>query len=138
MGARPWFFTIAPLIAMGVLIAFYLDRPWTLPRALGLALAITGFGLLTLARLQLGDAFSIVPRATKLVTTGLYSRIRHPIYLFSALGIAGTILWVDLPPLLALLLVLVPVQFWRARKEEQALEAKLGDEYRRYRERTWF
>ena len=116
----------------------YLDRPWTACRALGLALTVTGFGLLTLARLQLGDAFSIAPRALTLVTTGLYARIRHPVYLFSAVGLVGAVLYVELPLLLLLLLALVPLQRMRARSEERALEARFGDEYRKYRARTWF
>ena len=37
-----------------------------------------------------------------------------------------------------LLLVLIPVQIVRARKEAKVLEAKLGEEYRAYRAKTWF
>ena len=40
--------------------------------------------------------------------------------------------------LLLLLLVLVPVQVLRARREAAVLEARFGDTYRDYRKRTWF
>jgi protein-S-isoprenylcysteine O-methyltransferase Ste14 len=40
--------------------------------------------------------------------------------------------------LLAVLLVLVPMQIIRARREAAVLEAKFGDAYREYRQRTWF
>lgn len=116
----------------------YGDRPFTPLRIVGLVLAVIGFGLLTVARLQLGDAFSVGAEASRLVSTGLYARIRHPVYLFSELGIAGAILYFERPWLLLVLLILVPVQVLRARDEERVLEEKLGDEYRRYRERTWF
>jgi protein-S-isoprenylcysteine O-methyltransferase Ste14 len=42
-------------------------------------------------------------------------------------------------PILALiLLILIPLQTIRARREAQVLEAKFGDAYRQYRARTWF
>jgi protein-S-isoprenylcysteine O-methyltransferase Ste14 len=34
--------------------------------------------------------------------------------------------------------VLVAIQVVRARQEAKVLEARFGDEYREYREKTWF
>ena len=40
---------------------------------------------LFIARLQLGKSFAVNPQAKELVTHGLYSKIRNPMYLFSGL-----------------------------------------------------
>jgi protein-S-isoprenylcysteine O-methyltransferase Ste14 len=37
-----------------------------------------------------------------------------------------------------LLCVLVPLQIFRARKEEQVLHEAFGEEYARYKAATWF
>jgi protein-S-isoprenylcysteine O-methyltransferase Ste14 len=37
-----------------------------------------------------------------------------------------------------LLVIVTPMQIVRARKESQVLEEKFGDEYRQYKQRTWF
>lgn len=64
--------------------------PWTPYRMVGLAIAGPALVLLIVARLQLGAAFSVSARASNLVTTGLYSRIRNPIYVFGALLISAS------------------------------------------------
>jgi protein-S-isoprenylcysteine O-methyltransferase Ste14 len=48
------------------------------------------------------------------------------------------ILMVGRPRLLVILVVLIPMQIIRARREAAVLEAKFGDAYREYRQRTWF
>ena len=40
--------------------------------------------------------------------------------------------------LLLLLIIVIPMQIVRARREAAVLEATFGEEYRRYREQTWF
>lgn len=137
MNSRAWAVTLVPILGLGTLMLLYGDHPWTPLRVVGLVLVIVGFGLLTLARIQLGSSFTVGAEASRLVTRGLYARIRHPVYLFSELGIAGAILYFERPWLLLGLLVLVPIQASRAREEEKVLEDRFGDEYRRYRERTW-
>ena len=77
-------------------------------------------------------------KARALVTHGLYSRIRNPIYVFGALTVAGIFLFAGAPKLLWVLAALVPLQIYRARKEGRVLVAKFGDEYRAYKARTWF
>ena len=39
---------------------------------------------------------------------------------------------------LVFLLIVIPIQFLRARKEARVLEEKFGDDYRTYRRGTWF
>jgi protein-S-isoprenylcysteine O-methyltransferase Ste14 len=112
--------------------------PHGVARWLGLALGLIGLAGVILARYTLGRSFSIVPKATGLVTTGIYSRIRNPIYISGMICLLGMILMVGRPKLLAIFLVLIPMQIIRARREAQVLEARFGDAYREYRKRTWF
>jgi len=94
--------------------------------------------LVSTARFQLGKTCSITPQAKKLVTHGLYSKIRNPIYLFGTIAIAGVFLILQIPPLWMLLGALAVLQVLRADKEARVLEAKFGEQYRAYRRQTWF
>jgi protein-S-isoprenylcysteine O-methyltransferase Ste14 len=121
-----------------ILIVHFWEPPWMAVRILGLVVAIPSLLLLALARVQLGQAFSIQARATTLVTTGLYSRIRNPIYVFGSLAIAGFILWADQPWLLLCFVVLIPLQVYRSREEARVMAEKFGASYLEYKRQTWF
>ena len=112
--------------------------PWTAWRIAGIAIAAPAFLLFVAARIELGRAFSVRAKATMLVTTGVYSRIRNPIYVFGAIFILGIIIWTGRPWLLAIFAVLIPLQVVRSRKEEQVLTEKFGAEYLDYKQKTWF
>ena len=111
---------------------------WTMINVIGLCLLAAGFVMWTVARFQLGKSLAVTAQAKQLVTRGLYSRIRNPIYVFGSCVIAGLILTLGRPLWLLVFLLIIPLQIWRARKETQVLEAKFGDEYRKYRAGTWF
>lgn len=132
------FVTFAPLFALAILGAAFWHQPWSSTRILGLAATIVGFVFLTISRLQLGNSFSVTPQAKQLVTTGIYSRIRNPIYLFSSLAIAGLALYMDRPWLLLVLLLVIPMQIARARAEARVLQKHFGEAYAQYRKNTWF
>ncbi len=138
MGLRPWIVTIVPIIGMAYIASRFRPQHVGAMEITGAVLALVGLTLLTVARLQLGDSFSVRPQARHLVTTGLYSRIRNPIYLFGVIGLSGLALYFERPVLLLLLLVLVPLQIRRAKAEERVLTEKFGDEYVRYKAQTWF
>ncbi len=133
---------IATLVIAAIALVFLAMHssalPWTPMRIAGVAIGIPAFLLLIVARMQLGSAFSLRARASTLVTTGLYSRIRNPVYLFGGLSAVGIFLWSGHPWLLLALLVLVPLQIVRIRKEEQVLAEKFGDAYLNYKRTTWF
>lgn len=127
---------VLAVLALGV--AQFWREPWTPMRVAGAVIGLPSLVLLVLARLQLGGSFSVRAKAQALVTHGLYSRVRNPIYIFGGLTIAGAFLFFDVPKLLWLLVVMIPLQIYRTRKEEQVLAAKFGEEYRAYKARTWF
>lgn len=71
------------------------------------------------------------------VSGGLYRLIRHPQYL--GLGVAGLGLLLYWPRFIILLLYLsmLFVYYLLARHEEARMEARFGEAYRTYRDRTW-
>jgi protein-S-isoprenylcysteine O-methyltransferase Ste14 len=112
--------------------------PWTAWRIAGIAIAAPAFLLFVAARIQLGHAFSLQAKATTLVTTGIYSRIRNPIYVFGAIFILGIIMWMGRPWLLLIFAVMIPLQVVRSREEERVLTEKFGAAYLDYKQKTWF
>lgn len=128
------------IVSIGLIafVTYTVMHPWTWWRVTGFAIAIPAFALLFVSRLQLGHAFSVGPKATMLVTSGIYSRIRNPIYVFGSIMVLGLIIWSGRPWLLVFLAVLVPMQVIRSHKEAQLLAAKFGNEYIEYKQKTWF
>jgi protein-S-isoprenylcysteine O-methyltransferase Ste14 len=124
------------LIVIGI-VAFR-PGPWNAARLAGFCIAVPAAVLLFTARWQLGKSFSVTPQARELVTWGIYSKIRNPIYVFSALLLVGALIALQYRYALLLLLVLIPIQMARAHQEAQVLEARFGEEYRNYRKGTWF
>jgi protein-S-isoprenylcysteine O-methyltransferase Ste14 len=114
------------------------ERPWTLLRIAGAILAVVGYSTFVTARLQLGNSFAVTPQAKELVTLGLYSRIRNPIYVFVDLMIFGLILALHLYWLFALFPLLVAMHAFRAHREANVLLEKFGQAYINYCDQTWF
>ncbi|MBB5342261.1 methyltransferase family protein [Tunturibacter empetritectus] len=131
--------TLAVVIfTLGLLLANTPEVVWSTAKVIGAVIVGVSFPLFVLARLQLGSSFSIKAKAGRLVTTGLYSRIRNPIYLFGGLFTVGASLFFSVWGPLVVALVIVPLQVVRARREEQVLAGAFGEEYARYKSRTWF
>ena len=132
------FVIFVPLVAIAVLIYEFARPPWSPMRIAGLAVLFPAIILLTVSRFQLGNSFSVSPQAKKLITQGIYSRIRNPIYVFGTFVVAGLFLFLERPLLLLLIVPVVILQITRARAESRVLEEHFGDEYRRYKASTWF
>ena len=136
-----WIATVQIIVAgagSAYLFGFLLHLPLTPMRLLGMSLATISFVLWATARVQLGNSFSVKPKAVAIVSRGIYSKIRNPIYVFSASWVAGFILALGRPKWLLILVLLVPIQVTRARREARLLEETFGDAYREYRKKTWF
>ena len=126
------------IIALTLLLMHASEVVWSTPKVIGAVTAGISFPLVVLARWQLGRSFSITATAGRLVTTGLYSRIRNPIYLFGGLFGVGLSLFVSVWGPLVVVLILAPLQIARARREERVLADSFGEEYERYKSKTWF
>jgi protein-S-isoprenylcysteine O-methyltransferase Ste14 len=71
---------------------------------------------------------SFSPKA--LITTGIYSRVRHPTYLGGALSLAGLGLYIGSATGICATLVLAwPRYWWSAAEEERRLRQKFGPSY---------
>src|SRR5262249_5555164 len=77
------------IAALALVVAHFWRQPWTPMRIAGAAIGLPSLALFVLARVQLGGSFSVHAKAQALVTGGLYSRIRNPIYVFGGLMLAG-------------------------------------------------
>ncbi len=120
---------------MGVLSAPFPD--WL--RWLGFALGLASLGFWSWTQVALGKEWSPQLQLREehhLVTTGPYSRIRHPLY--TAMLGYGTSLalvtanWV----FIALAVAVVAGLFARVPKEEQMMIEEFGEEYKAYMQRT--
>jgi len=133
-------FTAVQIVAIAIIlwIVFSIPGAWDLQRIIGTALMLVGICGIATARFQLGKSFAIKPEAHQLVTHGIYSKIRNPIYVFGVLVLAGFALVLHRPVVWLVLVALVVMQVLRARREAKVLEAAFGDAYREYRRKTWF
>jgi protein-S-isoprenylcysteine O-methyltransferase len=110
---------------------------------LGLAFIFIGQSTRALAMLTAGSNFSHVVKHTKasshqLVTTGIYSVLRHPSYFgFFWWGIGTQLVCGNAFCLLGYAVVLVRFFDRRIKGEEELLVRFFGDEYVAYRGHTW-
>lgn len=137
-GRSGYRFLIVPPV--WVLVAYRMsgDAAWTAMRVFGAILMLSGLVLWSAAHIQLGESFSLTPQALRLVTGGLYSRFRSPIYLFGGIALTGFVMVIDRPIWLLMFVVLIPMQIIRTTMEARVLEEKFGEEYREYARHTWF
>ena len=108
INSEPMRIPIPAMVVPLVVLLLYLfvpglkERPWTVLRIVGVILAVIGYSTFVTARLQLGNSFAVTPQAKELVSLGLYSRIRNPIYVFVDVMIFGLVLALHLYWLFAL------------------------------------
>ncbi len=135
---------LLPLFLLGLADA---RLPATLPPALrawqlvSLAIALSGLAVrvaaIGTAPAGTSERSTTNPRASMLRTTGLYSVVRHPLYLGNTLTAIGfacfTTTWY-VPILVALLGILYHERI--AAREEVFLEGRFGDAFRRWAERV--
>ena len=100
---------------------------------LGIAIVLVGASLVV-------DGWRRIHRARRedrLVTDGVYARMRHPQYtgLFLIVFGEGIVHWPTIVSVLAFPII-VFAYTWLARKEERQLLEKFGDQYREYQRRV--
>jgi protein-S-isoprenylcysteine O-methyltransferase Ste14 len=134
---------VAPLLVIFTPVLDFAGYPFNLPwvvRAAGLALFVVALWLLHRSHADLGRNWSRTVDATadhRLVTEGVYRRVRHPMY-------AAHILWSVSQGLLfpnavagpAAVFVMLAILRTRIPREERAMLDRFGDSYREYRERS--
>lgn len=109
----------------------------TISRFLGAPLGIAGAGLLAAGIIYLGHNLTAVPhpkQSAKLVTTGAYALVRHPIYSGIILGALGWSLWKGSTLMVLYTAILLLFFDIKSRREERWLSDKFG-EYAHYQQK---
>jgi protein-S-isoprenylcysteine O-methyltransferase Ste14 len=108
--------------------------------SLGAALFLQALWLLWRSHADLAESFSPglqIRKEHRLVTTGVYEKIRHPMYAAHLLWAVAQLLllqnWIAGP---SFLLASLPLYVVRIPREEEMMLEEFGDEYRMYMERT--
>jgi protein-S-isoprenylcysteine O-methyltransferase Ste14 len=126
-----------------IIIAFtllYIGYHWTgrLNEIIGVCVTFLALLFWIKARIDLGKAFSLMPKTASLITKGLYRKIRNPMYLFGSIAIFGLLIALNNVYLYIIFLALLFIQGLRSRKEEALLLQKFGEKYLTYKKQTWF
>jgi protein-S-isoprenylcysteine O-methyltransferase Ste14 len=101
---------------------------------IGFSLFVLGFVLAVGALIQL----KALENVDHLVTTGLFARLRHPMYTGFMFWLIGWSTFHGGMASFAIgLLGIANILYWR-RLEDARLEAKYGETYAEYRRRSWF
>ena len=134
-GFNPRFVAVAGTF-LGVGLLLLPPQELSVPLYLiSLMLIVGGTSFAIYAALVLGRSISIVPEARRLVTSGPYALIRHPLYLAEFFALLGVAIQYLLPWALLLLALQSAFQLLRMKKEEQVL-IQTFPEYKDYMRRT--
>jgi protein-S-isoprenylcysteine O-methyltransferase Ste14 len=119
--------------------ASYAPSPWLF--ALGTVSGVSALILFRLTHKALGKMWSVslqLKQDHKLVTTGIYKRLRHPMYsAFWLMALAQALLLPNYVAGLAGLLGFGFLFFSRIGPEEAMMQEAFGEEYSQYRTHTW-
>ena len=125
-------------MGIGFLGHRFLPRNLTI-MALGFLVTLVGLGVTAWARVHLGQYWSdkvVIQPEHRLVRTGPYARVRHPIYFGVLLGIAGTALVVGEWRALLSLLLMSTNYTVKAKREEKILSHRFGEEFFSYQQNS--
>lgn len=102
----------------------------------GLAVSLAGFALRAAAARALGSLWSVhieIRPQHRIVETGPFRRIRHPIYASLLMDVFGGVIVLEsLSALIVFSVIYVPVVFWRMLREERAMLEIFDQNYRDY------
>jgi protein-S-isoprenylcysteine O-methyltransferase Ste14 len=104
-------------------------------RIASILLALAGWSLSVWVLASLGRSFSITPQARRLVTTGPYSLVRHPLYVCEEIAFIGIAMMCISPGTIAIVIVQWLFQLRRMTNEERVLRSTFP-EYAAYAAKT--
>lgn len=133
---------IVPLAYVAFGVPEFADYPPSpLLLAAGIAAGIAAMAMFRLTHKALGRMWSVslqLKEDHRLVTTGIYGRVRHPMYTaFWLMAVAQALLLPNWFAGLAGIVGFGTLFFLRVGPEERMMEAAFGEEYRAYKRRTW-
>ncbi|MBT7903252.1 DUF1295 domain-containing protein [Candidatus Woesearchaeota archaeon] len=128
---------IMPIIFSVVSICLFIQF-WSLNNIWKILIATLGLIIWWIGRIQLGDSFTALPKAKKLVSHGIYSKIRHPLYVGICINLIGIGLLINSIAFWILGLFVGCILFIRSNEEEKIMIKKFKKKYIKYKETTWF
>lgn len=145
-----WVPLVVAWMVLPYLAATQASAPWMLPTfareapltalrwgAVAVGLAALALSIDCWLRMGSNWRMAVTPdQQTSLVTSGLYSRVRHPIYALSILLMLCTVVVAPTLPMAAIGAIHIALMVAKARNEERFLTERHGDAYRRYVRRT--
>lgn len=145
-----WVPLVCAWMAFPYLAARGAGAPWALPgfavdpgmlvvrwSAALVGVACLGLTIECWVRMGKNWRMAVTPdQQTELVTSGLYSRIRHPIYALSILLMISSAIVVPTLPMAVVAVIHIGLMLAKARNEERFLLAAKGEAYARYCRRT--
>jgi protein-S-isoprenylcysteine O-methyltransferase Ste14 len=136
------FFIVLALLATKIIniIQYYPSRDIHLSLTIaGTAMVLVGLVISILGRKALADNWCLtidLKKGHKLITTGIYRYVRHPIYSGLTFMGVGTVLVSQQLAVVAILLVALVIFVFRIKKEERLMMNVFSEEYQEYRKKV--
>lgn len=134
-GILPRVSAIAGTLLVAVVTFFPRAQLSTTQTVLASLLSLVGTAVSVFVLAYLGRSFSLMAEARRLVTTGPYRVVRHPLYIFEAMASLGVLLHFLSLYTVAIFVVFGLIQFQRMKNEEAVLEMAFP-EYQEYKLKT--
>lgn len=134
-GIVPRAMAIAGTFLMALVTFFPRTHLSTTQTVIASLLSLVGTGISVYVLAYLGRSFSLMAEARRLVTTGPYRVVRHPLYIFEAMASVGILLQFLSFYTVAIFVVFALLQFQRMKNEEAILETTFP-EYQEYKLKT--
>ena len=134
-GILPRVLAIAGTLLVAVVTFFPRAHLSTTQTVIASLLSLVGTAVSVFVLAYLGRSFSLMAEARRLVTTGPYRVVRHPLYIFEAMASLGVLLHFLSFYTVAIFVVFGLIQFQRMKNEEAVLEMAFP-EYQEYKLKT--